>query len=99
MVKIHYFGTEQVEVTCDVDVVASSINGEVIKERKTMSKRMLLDEGFDGKKGSEMFSLLREDFEQRVRESDFSDQPNIHAIIGVKLVTYKLKVDDLIHFE
>lgn len=57
MVKIHYFGTEEVKVTCDVDISAVSIHGTLLTERTTMSKRLLLDEKFNGKKDTAMFLL------------------------------------------
>ena len=99
MVKIHYFGTEEVQVTCDVDISFVSIHGVQTTRRKTMTKRLLLDEKFDGRKDSEMFSLLREEFDQRTRDWDLSNYPIIHAILGIELVNYSFKVDDLMQFD
>ena len=96
MVKIHYFGTKVVDVSCDVVVKAVSIHGKRLTKNTNMSKRMLLDEDFN--EYSEMFTLLEEDFEQRARDEYFGEKSGVYAILGVELVNYYIDAGDLIDF-
>ena len=90
MVKIHYFGRDEVVLVFNVDYWVVRNNGKLSKQSREMTKRLLLDENYSREGNSpEMFLLAREDFLQRGRE-ELCEQPGIIDVYEVVLKNYRL---------
>ena len=91
MVKIHYFGSNEVDLVINVDYWVVIDNGKSMTVSRKMTKRLLLDEDYSRWWISpEMQLLAREDFLQRGRE-ELCKQPGIIDVYDVVLKKYELQ--------
>ena len=91
MVKVHYYGKQEVVVNCEYVVDYSTLKGVHLEKKFAFEKKVLLDENFDGSENSEMFVQLR----QGVSEMVISN-PKVFKVFGMRMSRCVVETHDLV---